>query len=207
MMHDWFYPFAMVAVIVYSCSCWGLIDFYYRRCARRPRRGRQPTVFAVTDMNRGAYIARYNHVHSELSRYRDLSWKISALCWGIYYGLWLVGVTHEPNYFSISKTAAVIGLILTPVLATVFLLNCEYLAHRLRIQRLRIERKFRLDTRVAHTVRSIDLRRFPFWFSVSVFLLAIWAPAIAMISGCITRNNGSISPSVKYESVIRGVLS
>lgn len=132
---------------------------------------------------RDIHVSRYGNLHAEVTRYRDLSWKIVASAWAIYLALvaygdtWVDPVTirHSPL-----KLPAVLAF-LTAFIATVFVLFCEYSANRNRLQRRAMEILLSLELSFRHGPRGEELTRPGFWFSVGSFLLTIWAPPLILL--------------------------
>lgn len=131
----------------------------------------------ISEEKRDVHLQRLDHVDAEVTRYRDLSWKIAGLNWAIYFAIdrTFKEYTHWPKelYFIFLFLAAGVG--------TIFLLFCELSAHRNRIQRRELGIALRLIKRWNFTKRGTNLCRVGFWFSVGVFILAVWAPPLTML--------------------------
>ena len=142
----------------------------------------RPSIEEISADIMNAHIAKYNNVYTEITRYRDLSWKISLYAWGIYYGLSWYGFV-ERSHFSGSpfpNTIFFIMIFLTAVFATAFLLMCEIHANRNREQRRELEEKLRINARWQFSQRGENPSRFASVVSIGIFLFAIWAPPLVM---------------------------
>ena len=129
------------------------------------------------------YLEKYKHLNSEITRYRDLSWQIAALAWGMYYALnWLV--TQKCLYFNLPREYFFFYIFLIASSSTIFLLFCEHSTIRNKRQRRIIEGAMGMSV-LRYTYLGEDTGRPSFIFSVGVFILAIWLPVISM---CLFQN-------------------
>ncbi len=120
---------------------------------------------------RAMRLAKYEHLNDEIIRYRDLSWKIPTLAYGIYWGARAL----------LSEAALGDGLIcffysLTAICATIFLLFCEHAVYRNKPQRREIEETMKLDSEWRYKISVEGPIKPRFLVSVGIFLLAIWIP-------------------------------
>jgi len=83
----------------------------------------------IKDNRRDVHLTRLDHVDREVTRYRDLCWKIVGLVWAIYY------VLNQSRGTFLEDIPYFICLFLTAASGTVFLLFCELSANRNRTQR------------------------------------------------------------------------
>lgn len=177
--HGWVFISWMLlmtlVIVVFATSMWLWIE--ERTAVDRPDIG---DISAETS---DAHIAKYNNVYSEITRYRDLSWKISLYAWGIYYGLAWYGFVERPSFSTFPFPVAVffIMIFLAAIFATAFLLMCEIHANRNREQRRELEEKLKINSRWQFTRRGENPSRFASIVSIGVFLFAIWAPPLVML--------------------------
>lgn len=126
---------------------------------------------------RDALIARYELVNSEITRYRDLSWKVVALGWGIYY---VVVLPKDKTALNLDLGTPIMLLILflTAVFATIFILYCERMTDRNRELRRLLELDLGLTRPFGHTPEKESPLRIGYLFSIFAFLLGVWAPVL-----------------------------
>ena len=171
---SFWYAYFFLFILAFCWATWLFLDSCY------------PDKPSVSDVHiplplRDSHIAKYNHVHDEITRYRNLSWQITALTWGMYYGLNWFLFNGKEFYSQINYLAYFAAVYLTAVFATIFLLFCEHTANRNRVQRRELEGSLLVNAQWRHTLEGEKLTRPGFWFSVGVFHLAIWVPALAML--------------------------
>lgn len=172
----WDVLWVLVSIILVSCFCvitWFLIENFSS--------GTDAFEWDFGPPQRDVRLARLNHVDAEVTRYRDLSWKIGALAWGVYYGInWIVVQGNHP-YFLIPRWAFLLFIVLTAEFATIFYLYCEYSTIRNKKQRRDLQEMLSLDARYRFRPGAERIMRFGFLVSAAIFLCAIWIPPFAMI--------------------------
>jgi len=156
-----------VFVILLSVLIWGLLEL---ECAGHDWDWRFEPLPDKEDL-RAIRLQKYEHLNNEITRYRDLSWKIPTLVYVIFWGardfLSVNVLGEDPIYFFYSLAA---------ICGTLFLLFCEHAAHRNKIQRRQIEETMRLESEWRYTTSGESIVGLRFLVSVGIFLLAIWAP-------------------------------
>lgn len=132
---------------------------------------------------RDVHLERYAHLNSEITRYRDLTWKIVGFTWGIYYALirfFEDGVKSIPGSGITMPWFAVL-LFMTALAATIFYLFCEVSTEQNRDRRTRLEDKLGLDQKWRHKkrecIKQVAVQSFCFF----VFGLAIWVPPLLVL--------------------------
>jgi len=169
----WFLLF-IVLILCFCIATWFLIENFSSSDTERHEWHFGPS-------QRDIRLARLNHVEDEVTRYRDLCWKIGALTWGVYYGLnWVVTQEHHP-YLWLPQWAFLLFAILAAGFATTFYLYCEYSTIRNKEQRRELQERLSLDARWRFKPGAERVWRFSFLVSATIFLCAIWVPPIAMI--------------------------
>lgn len=144
----------------------------------------------INQFQRDIHEARYNHLNAEITRYRDLVWKITLSVWGIYYSLIRlaegfkippVSIPNPPK-FSLPIGWFLIFCVITALIATIFHAFCEIMVVRNQQRRRSLEAAMGLlDPNWAHQKTLEDSGRIGFLFSVIVFGVLIWAPPLIML--------------------------
>ena len=171
---SFWYAYFFLFILAFCWATWFFLDSCY---PERPSANDIHIPLPVRD----SHIAKYNHVYDEITRYRNLSWQITGLSWGIYYGLNWFLFDGKNFYNQINNSIFFLVISFTALFSTVFLLFCEHTANRNRSQRRELEASLLVNKQWRHTFAGEKLTRPGFWFSVVVFLLAIWVPALLML--------------------------
>lgn len=149
-----------------------------------------PEPMPINEMKRAIHEARYSHLNAEITRYRDLVWKVTAFAWAIYYALirfaegFMIQTNSAPQQTKLQLPVEwfLIFLIITAFFATIFHEFCEIMAVRNQERRRNLETVMGLiDPNWAHQATLEHPRRLGFIFSVVVFGLLIWAPPFIML--------------------------
>ncbi|GEM_PF-4459337 len=135
---------------------------------------------------RDIHVARYNHLNDEITRYRDLVWKIVAFSWAIYgatiWFFYLVGikVLNDSSRFSIIFFFLIIS---TAALTTLCHYRCERMVEENQERRRNLENFLGLsDKRWAHDKNRERCTRINFLGSFIIFFALTWMPPLIMIS-------------------------
>lgn len=144
----------------------------------------------INERQRDIHEARYNHLNAEITRYRDLVWKITAFSWAIYYALirfaegFTIPVVSSQNLpkFSLPIGWFLIFCMAIAFIASIFHAFCEIMAVRNQERRRSLETAMGLiDPNWAHQATLEHPGRMGFRFSVIVFGLLIWTPPLTML--------------------------
>ncbi|GEM_PF-5922853 len=166
----------------YNCA-WRLVD----------EQTFSPTTTNPSSINEGQrdiHEARYNHLNTEITRYRDLVWKVTAFAWAIYYALmqFAEGLTIQTvSNSDLPKLLLPVGwllifCIIIALFATIFHAFCEIMAVRNQDRRRSLETAMGLlDPNWAHQETLEQPGRIGFRFSVIVFGILIWAPPLIIL--------------------------
>ena len=167
-----------VLIVLFCIAFWALLNkMYDDRPAESllPRRSKN-------DDEREIRIAKYNQVYGEITRYRDLAWRIGLLTWAIYYGLnWVSTQSNSHLCWKLTPGIFFISIFITAFFATVFLMYCEHSASRNRIIRREIEEVLALDEEWRFKIGREDPFHPSLWISAGIFLLFIWTPVLIML--------------------------
>lgn len=133
---------------------------------------------------RDVHLERYAHLNSEITRYRDLTWKIAGFAWAIYYAL-IKFYEHEPSEIGIKIAIPdqwfTALLFIAAYASTVFYLFCEISTEQNRNRRISLEAKLGLDPEWTHRarkgIRNVIVQGFCFF----VFGFAIWVPPLIIL--------------------------
>ena len=162
----------LLAVILCCCAIWRLLLVEYP----------DPHGNRLQNSNSNkAIIARYEHLNSEITRYRDLVWKIPGLAWAVYFVLLHNDPTNGGVVGQLPDWYRLLLLFLTAVAATIFVLYCERLTDRNRVLRRWIELRLRVPPPWRHRGREESPSRVGYRFSRGVFLVAIWVPVMTVL--------------------------
>lgn len=117
-------------------------------------------------------LVRYEHVNSEITRYRDLVWKIVPLTWAIYFAIYnyrgfLPGIYPQV----LLVTSAVIG--------SIFYTYCEVMTEHNRRRRRRLEDILELDEQFRH--REPPIHYVGLIFCFFVFVASMWIPVFSLL--------------------------
>lgn len=176
-----------VIISISRLTIWYVLTWFFIREATRSVNQVRSTDIDSENLT-AIRIARYNHLNSEITRYRDLSWKIVGFTWAIYYALIrsfnTAGDTHEAfithsynpgSYFFFF-------MFLTAVFAAIFHLFCEIMVCRNQEARRALEGVLgMLNSKWAHQGNQEDPCRFGFLFSVAVFACIVWLPPLFLL--------------------------
>lgn len=144
----------------------------------------------INEWQRGIHEARYNHLNAEITRYRDLVWKITAFAWAIYFALTqfaeslTIPTVRNSNLPKLLLPVGwfLIFCVVTAFFATIFHAFCEIMAVRNQERRRSLETAMGLiDPNWAHQATLEHPGRMGFRFSVIVFGILIWAPPLMML--------------------------
>ncbi len=168
-------------IILFAVSIWRLFDLEYEPLDEN----RKPDQINESKSNGQSMVsqirlARHNHLNGEITRYRDLSWQITAFCWAIYFSLYWFHYETKEHFPRFTDDIFLACLVLTAIFGTIFLLFCEHTANRNRRQRREMEESLGLDFQWRHKIYGESLSRPGFWISVGIFFVVVWAPPLAM---------------------------
>jgi len=167
-------------ILIFCGTVWTLLESESDMRNRRQPSEEERTRIAK-DL-REIHLTHFGHAHQEMTRYRDLPWKIGALTWAIYYALiWLRSEKPLLRLTNISTELFFFFTFSTAMAACVFVLFCEVSANRNRSQRREIAEVLGLHERWRSTEAGERLTRPGFWFSMLVFLSASWFPPLWML--------------------------
>ncbi len=134
--------------------------------------------------NRDLCLERYQHLNSEIGRYRDLSWKIAVLAWAADYVVFIDlfsqsgGNVRLESFYNPSPEQRMVLLALISLVATVFILFCERMTKNNQALRRDVEATLDLPNAWRHHATQESSRRFGFLLSVSAFIGFIWFPTL-----------------------------
>ena len=145
------------------------------------------------DNTRDIELKKYELVYQEITRYRDMSWKVSGLAWAIYYGLnWIVSIKGKiindklfyQLYFKFDILEFRCTIILTAMIATIFLIWGEHSLLNNRRLRLSLERNLGLDQDFSFGEDRLSGTHCTSLASITLFLVSIWLPVFVMMIPC-----------------------
>ncbi len=173
-----FWTFLVSILVASVCSAfWILLDSMYDDKQAEPLLPRPSN----NEDERQIRVAKYNQVYGEITRYRDLAWKIGLLAWAAYYGLNWVSTQQVTLFWKLPPDIFFLSIPLAALCATVFLIYCEHTANRNRRIRREIEEVLILDKEWRFKIEREDPFHPSLWVSVGIFLLFIWTPVLIML--------------------------
>tara|TARA_B100000315_G_scaffold180139_1_gene168960 strand:+ start:761 stop:1180 length:420 start_codon:yes stop_codon:yes gene_type:complete len=133
-----------------------------------------------------ARLARFNHLHTESLRFRNLVWRIVPSAWAIYSALVLFSTDKNPySKALLSPHFFVVFLIATALFTTAFYAFAEF----------RICHAEEQYSRLADELQLAELFRQPggLWsmgwvLSLPAYLLAIWFPPVCLICSIVIKS-------------------
>ena len=172
---------AFVLILFFCKALWPLLESE-NDITDRPQPTEDEKAKIKTDY-KDVHLAHFDHAHQEVTRYRDLPWKIGLLTWGIYYALiWAKSDAFATSSRTkLSEETFFIFLFGSAIASSIFLLFCEVSANRNRVHRREIAETLELHKRWRPTEKGERLTRPGFWFSELVFLSTVWIPPLLML--------------------------
>ena len=171
---------AVCLVLIFCMTTWTLLEAENDVQNRRQPNEEERTRIA-NDLQE-IHLVHFGHSQQEVTRYRDLSWKIGGLTWAIYSALiWFKSKEAFQDLPKLSSDVFFLFIFSTALAACVFILFCEVSANRNRSQRREIAEILQLHERWRPTEAGERLTRPGFWFSILVFLLVIWLPPLLIL--------------------------
>lgn len=174
-----FFRFVSMMAIVYLFSIFIWIHcsqdyrkYWKQKCRYTPRIQNKP----ISD----AHINLYNNVCLEITRYRDLSWKIVAFSWTISYAIYNFYCQPGAGFMGFQKTAFIVLVYFVAIAATIFLIWVEVSANRNKFLRRRLGRWLGIEARLNFTKSGENPLRKGTLFSVGLFILLIWFPVATL---------------------------
>jgi len=172
----WFAIFAC-GIGVFAFTLWVVFDNFSRVIPIREQRQIHDT--------RDIELKKYELVYQEITRYRDMSWKVSGLAWAIYYGMiWINSIKNDPKtplFFDFGIQEFRIAICSAAVIATIFLIWGEHSLHNNMRLRLSLERNLGLHENFSFRENRLRPTRPATLVSISLFLASIWLPVFFML--------------------------
>ena len=119
-----------------------------------------------------ARLVRYEHVNSEVTRYRDLVWKIAGYAWAIYFAIYTLRKDGA------CKLSSNVLLLLAAFSASVYYTYCEVLIEQNRKRRMVLEEAMKLDETFRH--RETGGHLLALVVSFIMFGAVIWFPVFVL---------------------------
>ncbi len=151
---------------------------------------------------REIHLQRHDHTDSEVTRYRDLVWKIGALTWGTYYGLFWVNYNKEssPLYHHLPNELFLFLFYSVAICSTILYLFCERSTNLNRYQRRTLGLALGLRDQWNFKEGSERAWRFGFIVPVTIFILSIWVPFLLVLY-CLQTNKETSFFSFAYSNL------
>ncbi len=135
----------------------------------------------VWPWQRDVYLARYGHLNSEITRYRDLSSQKSAfIAWAVYGGL-ILAKNNLKDYLNFSNESFLIFIFFTAIACTILHLFCELMVERNQNSRRLLEEDLSLRNPYHHDPNQESRNRIGFWPSILLIQFFIWSPVLTLI--------------------------
>jgi len=165
--------YSILFIIIFCSSVWYLISSLEDRKIAPLR--------TIAKQRHDIHLSKLDNVRLEITRYRDLSWKIAGLSWAIY-GVLITFFRLPENKCALFNSPMpplfYFFIFLTALFSTTFLLYCEWSTIQNKRQRRELEKQLEINERWRFDLNSEEVLRFGFLFSIGAFLVAIWVPIL-----------------------------